>query len=49
MLFAAAAVSELNGGAHWGDQVSFLTSEKGAEYVRIVSARFGEYRRSLYS
>ena len=49
MLFAAAAVSELNGGAHWGDQVSFLTSEKGVEYERIVSARFGEYRRSLYS
>jgi hypothetical protein len=49
MLFAANAVSEPNGGAHWGHQVSFLTSEKGAEYVRIVSARFEEYRRSLYS
>jgi hypothetical protein len=49
MLFAAVAVSELNGGAHWGEQTNFLTSEAGAEYVRIVSIRFGEYKRSLYS
>lgn len=49
MLFAVTAVSELNGGAHWGEQTRFLTSEKGAEYVRIVSARLGEYKRSLFS
>ena len=49
MLFAAIAVSELNGGAHWDEQTSFLTSEKGAEYVRVVMARFEEYKRSLYS
>lgn len=48
MSFAATAVAELNGAAHWGDQISFLTSEKGAEYVRMVMARFGEYKDSLY-
>lgn len=48
LFFAATAVAELNGGAHWGDQISFLTSEKGAEYVRMVMARFGEYKDSLY-
>jgi hypothetical protein len=49
MLFATIAVSELNGGVHWGNQVSFLTSEQGAEYVRSLTARFMEYRRPLYS
>ena len=49
MLFAAIAMAELNGGAHWGDQVSFLTSEEGGDYVRMVMARFEEYKRSLYS
>ncbi len=48
MVFAASAVAELNGGAHWGDQIRFLTSEKGAEYVRMVMARFSEYKRSLF-
>jgi hypothetical protein len=49
MFFAAAAVAELNGGAHWGDQISFLTSEQGTEYARAVMERFAEYKRSLYS
>ena len=49
MLFAAIAVSELNGGAHWGDQVAFLKSETGAEYTRVVMAAFEEYKQALYS
>lgn len=49
MLFAAAAVAELNGGAHWGDQIDFLKSEQGAEYQRAVMERFAQYKRSLYS
>ncbi len=47
MRFAAIAVSELNGGANWGDQTSFLRSEQGAEYVRTIATRFEEYKRSL--
>lgn len=49
MFFAAAAVAELNGGAHWGDQIDFLKSAQGAEYASAVMERFAEYKRSLYS
>lgn len=42
MVYAASAVVELNGGPHWGDQTSFLTSEKGVQCVRMVMARFEE-------
>jgi len=49
MVFAATAVSELNGGAHWGDQINFLISERGAEYVKTVMERYLEYKNSLYS
>ncbi|HXN73734.1 MAG TPA: hypothetical protein VN861_14405 [Candidatus Acidoferrales bacterium] len=49
MFFAADAVAELNGGAHWGDQISFFKSEQGAAYAKAVMERFAEYKRSLYS
>jgi hypothetical protein len=49
MFVAASAVSELNGNAHWGDQINFLTSVSGAEYVKTIMERYLEYKNALYS
>lgn len=46
---AAVALWGLNGGVDWSDQVAFLNSVQGQEYVAKVEANMAEYRRSLYS
>lgn len=47
MRHAAVAVWGMNGGADWSDQIAFLRSVKGLEYVSRVEEGMVEYRKTL--